>query len=357
VAAALRPDVVEAVYARDAYPRIAAALAAIAGGVPFSLAETLVAAAGVGLAALFARAVRGTGVPRGRRIAAGAVTVAAVAAVVYVIFLVLWGFNYHRLPVASSLGLNVVPSGRDELAAAAAELVALADRLRASVDEGPDGVIRLARGRDEALARAGLGFDAVSDRWPVLRGPKPSVKGARLSPVLARLGISGIFVPFTGEPHVNTTLPEWTIPFTAAHEVAHQRGFAREDEANYLAYLAGMHHPDPDARYSAGLEASLYALSALRRVDRAASGRIEGARGPGARRDLAALEAWRERYVGRAAAVNQRVNDAYLRSQGQADGVQSYGRMVDLLLAERRARATREPGSGLTGLPTGPAPP
>jgi len=178
------------------------------------------------------------------------------------------------------------------------------------------------------------------------------VRAALSSPVLARLGISGIFVPFTGEPHVNVTLPEWTLPFTAAHEVAHQRGFAREDEANYLAFVTGMHHPDPEARYSAAMEASLYAMGALRHRDPAAAERLEARRGPGPRRDLAALEAWRERYVGRVAAVNQRVNDAYLRAQGQADGVQSYGRMVDLILAQRRAAGTLLP----TGLPTGPGP-
>jgi uncharacterized protein DUF3810 len=155
--------------------------------------------------------------------------------------------------------------------------------------------------------------------------------------VLARLGISGIFMPFTGEANVDTTLPQWTLPFVAAHEVAHQRGFAREDEANFLAYASCTRHPDPTARYSAAMEASLYALGALRAVDAEAHRALEARRGPAVRRDLAALEEWRRRYESRAGAVNQKVNDAYLRAQGQ-DGVTTYGRMVDLLIAERRVR-------------------
>jgi hypothetical protein len=347
VAAAARPEVVERLYAQGAYPVIAAALAAAARRAPLSVAEAAVAV--MGAAGLFlvargaARAVRG-------RTFAGVIAVApraiALAAAIYLAFLLLWGLNYHRQPLAASVGLPVAAAGRDELAAACAELIALADTRRAEVGEDASGVARLSGGPAAALDRAGLGFDAADGRWAVLRGPRAVVKPALLSPVLARLGISGIFVPFTGEAHVNLTLPEWTLPFTAAHEVAHQRGFAREDEANYLAYATCSRHPDPEARYAAALMASAYALAALRRVDPAAYAGLEATRGPGTRRDLGALEAWRRRYAGRAAAANARVNDAYLRAQGQADGMASYGRMVDLLLAERR----------LTGLPTTPGP-
>ena len=344
VVASVRPDLVESVYSRRIYPAIARGLGAVAVRVPFSLAEAMVLCAALALVAA-AAAVARSEPNRTRRLASAALTVSAVVAWAYLAFLGLWGLNYQREPVASSLGLRVAPSAPGELAAAAEELAALADRLRGSVAEDAAGVTRLSRGRAEVMARAGLGFDAAAAQWPVLAGSAPAVKAARLSPILARLGISGIFVPFTGEPHVNVTLPDWTLPFTSAHEVAHQRGFAREDEANYLAFLSGMNHPDPEARYSVAMEASIYALGALRRVDASAAALIEARRGAGARRDLAVLEEWRARYLGRAAEVNQRVNDAYLRSQGQSDGVQSYGRMVDLLLAERRARAgtTQEP--------------
>jgi hypothetical protein len=186
-----------------------------------------------------------------------------------------------------------------------------------------------------ALARASLGFEALDDEWPVVAGERIPAKRVLLSPALALLGISGIFMPFTGEANVDTTLPEWTLPFVAAHEIAHQRGFAREDEANYLAYASCFRHPDPAARYSAVMEASLYALAALRTADPAAHHALQARRGPAVRRDLEALEAWRRKYESRAGAVHEKVNDAYLRVQG-TEGVTSYGRMVDLLLAERR---------------------
>jgi hypothetical protein len=182
------------------------------------------------------------------------------------------------------------------------------------------------------------GYERASRAFPWLTGFAAPPKAALLSPVLSRLGVSGIFSPFTGEPNVNTTLPPAEQPFSAAHEVAHQRGIAREDEANYVAYLACVGHPDRDFRYSGWLNAAQYTLGALYRADPAAHARA-ATWSPAVRRDLLALKAWADRYRGKATEVGRRVNDAYLRSQGQADGVRSYGRMVDLLLAERRKDA------------------
>jgi hypothetical protein len=166
-------------------------------------------------------------------------------------------------------------------------------------------------------------------------------KPVLLSPLMSYLGIGGIYAPFTGEANVNATLPDWDRPFTVCHELAHQRGFAREDEANYLAYLACRSHPDRDFQYSGTFQAALYVLGALYAADRPAYDAVRPSLPPPLERDLAALAAWRARYKSRLSRVQDRVNDTYLRTQGQREGVRSYGRMVDLLLAERRAAGRR----------------
>jgi len=63
---------------------------------------------------------------------------------------------------------------------------------------------------------------------------------------MSYLGIGGVYFPFTGEANVNISMPHTSIPFTACHEMAHQIGFAREDEANFIAYIACKNHPSPD---------------------------------------------------------------------------------------------------------------
>jgi len=337
-AASRHPAVVEDLYARRLYPVVAHAVSFVTGRLPFSLAEVGVV---VGLLAIVIVSVRFvvTWRRRARRpLRLRMARLAAAAAGVVLAFDLLWGFNYDRQPVATLLHYDVSPGRPEDLAALARDLIAEASRLREGLPEDGHGVLRLVDGRGGALGRARLGF---AGKTLEQRLPLPAMAGrpklVLLSPAMSYLGIAGIFIPFTCEANVNSTLPEWEIPFTAAHELAHQRGFAREEEANYVGYLACRAHPDRDFRYSGVFRASLYALAALAHADREAYGRLRGGLADPLRRDLAALAAWNRRYASRLSEVQERVNDTYLKTQGQAAGVQSYGQVVDLLLAERRA--------------------
>jgi hypothetical protein len=342
--AARHSETVEALYARRVYPAVARAVSLATGWMPFSLAEVVVLAGVLGIvlgaAYVLVRA-------RWRRwTAAGVVSAAARvfagAAVAVLAFDVLWGFNYDRAPVSALLRYDVAPAPAEELAALSAELLDRAAALREGLPEDGAGALRLTDGRRGAIVRAGRGYEApeVASRLPVPRLSAPP-KLVLFSPLMSYLGIGGIFIPFTCEANVNATLPDWEIPFTSAHELAHQRGFAREEEANYVGYLACRAHPDRDFQYSGTFRAALYALGALAQVDRPSYARLRGTVTAPLGRDLAVLAAWHRRYESRLGEVQERVNDAYLKTQGQADGVRSYGRMVDLLLAERRARRER----------------
>ena len=338
--AARHPEAVEALYARGVYPAVARAVSLATGWMPFSLAEVVVLAGALGIVlgaayvvvrARWRRWTAAGGVSAAARVLAG-------AAVAVLAFDVLWGFNYDRAPVAALLRYDLAPAPAEDLAALSAELLEQAAAFREGLPEDGAGVFRLTDGRRGALSRAGRGYAAaeVALRLPVPRLSAPP-KLVLFSPLMSYLGIGGIFIPFTCEANVNATLPDWEIPFTSAHELAHQRGFAREEEANYVGFLACRAHPDRDFRYSGTFRAALYALGALGQVDRSSYGRLRGRVTPPLGRDLAALAAWHRRYASRLGEVQERVNDAYLKTQGQADGVRSYGRMVDLLLAERRA--------------------
>lgn len=252
-------------------------------------------------------------------------------------FLALWGLNYHRETLARSAALEVRTSPGTELEALARDLVERANELRVGLPEDPEGVFRLGAGPHEAFARTAAGFEAARGRFPFLEVPSATPKVALFSPLLSRLAISGIYSPFTAEPLVNGEVPDPDLPFCAAHEAAHSVGFAREDEANYLASVTCRLHPDADFRYSGTMAASAYAMGALASVDRGSAERLHGVRSPAVVRDLDALAAWSARHEGRVAEASRRVNDAYLKAQGTPDGVRSYGRFVDLLLAERRS--------------------
>lgn len=332
--AARSPAFVERVFSRGAYPSVGGGLACLTAPAPFSIGEALLFAG-----AAFAVWRTGQAIRR-RQLSLGAALRRATIAVgaAYLAFLMLWGLNYQRQPFAVTAGLDARYATLAELVAVTARLTNDANQLRQALLEDEHGVMRLPDGGRAALLRTAAGFERAAGIHPILAGscarPKPLVA----SLLLSFLGIAGIYCPFTGEANVNMTVPDPDLPFDASHEVAHLRGFAREDEANYLGYLACRLHPDRDFRYSGVLTASLYAAQALGSVDPAARDRLIGTRSPAVARDVVAIAAWALRYRGPALELSRQVNNAYLRSQGQRDGIRSYGRMVDLLIAEARVR-------------------
>ena len=341
LAASASPPLVERLYWQRLYRVVSAMFAASSGRVPFSLGEALLWTGVGGAAAWTFRRLRQLVRARGRRRALLVSTLAdawAAAGALYLAFVILWGLNYRRPSYASLAGLDARPATVAELTAVCEKLIRETNHARDGLPEDAAGVVRLAGGRPEALRRAPAGYGEAARIEPVLAGASAPAKPVIVSTVLSYLGISGIFSPFTGEANVNMTLPDPDVPFAACHELAHARGFAREDEANYVGYLACTRHPDSDFRYSGLLAASVYAMNELARVDREGHAGLDARRAPGVRRDLAALAAWAERYRGPAERVSQAVNNAYLKSQGQKEGVRSYGRMVDLLIAEGRPR-------------------
>ncbi|HVD78146.1 MAG TPA: DUF3810 domain-containing protein [Vicinamibacteria bacterium] len=343
LAASGSPPLVERLYSQSFYRVVSATFTAALGRVPFSVGEALLWAGVGGAAAWTVRRLRRLVRARGRRRAVLVSTLAdgwAAAGALCLAFVILWGLNYRRPPYAVLAGLDARPATVGELTAVCERLIGETNRARDSVPEDAAGVAWLADGRPGALRRAPAGYGEAARMEPLLAGGSAPAKPVLISTVLSYLGISGIFSPFTGEANVNMTLPDPDVPFAACHELAHARGFAREDEANYVGYLACTRHPDSDFRYSGLLAASVYAMNELARVDREGHLRLDGRRAPGVRRDLAALVAWAERYRGPAERVSQAVNNAYLKTQGQKEGVRSYGRMVDLLIAEERSRLT-----------------
>ena len=178
---------------------------------------------------------------------------------------------------------------------------------------------------------------AAGETWPMLRGRYASPKPILGSALISYVGVGGIYIPFTGEPHVNIDVPASSIPFNVCHELAHQRGVAREDEANFVAFLVGLERGDADFAYSASLAGASYVIQAWQDVDPDGAAEVWSRRSSAVERDLAVKRAWRTAHEGAAQEAGEQVNNAYLRSNGVKDGHHSYGRVVDLMVAWRRA--------------------
>jgi hypothetical protein len=149
--------------------------------------------------------------------------------------------------------------------------------------------------------------------------------------------ITGVFFPFTMEANVNVDIPDYTIAATMMHELAHLRGFMREDEANYLSYLAGMKSDNIELQYSSTMLALVYAGNALYSQNPDLYFIIRDQYSEGVLKDIRAnSEYWTQYEDTVVSTISNKVNDTYLKANNQEDGVKSYGRMLDLLLAKYR---------------------
>lgn len=330
-------------YATRIYPYLSRAGNHISGLVPFSCGEALVFALAVFLVCLCifspVKIIRSKG-KRGILAVRLAVNLSIVVSILYFLFMADCGINYGRYSFAQTCGLKAEPSSQAELVQLCKNLAAKVSRLRPQLETDSRSVMKL---RQSDLSKTALeaanAYDQIGRDYPLLRpgyGPPKLVYASRL---MSRCDITGMFFPFTFEANVNADVPEYTIPVTMCHELSHLRGYMREDEANFIGYLVCEQSSDPDFQYSGNMLAFTYASNALFSADSEEAGQIFSSLDKGVRNDLDYNSAYWKQFEGPVAQVSDSVNDHYLKANRQDDGIKSYGRMVDLLLAEQRAKS------------------
>ena len=354
------PERVESLYTTGIYPLVVRIFSFLSGLVPFSLAELFTAAAALFVIGRVTWRFTGRfrqpapsgktptdekparpSAPRAvlRRLAYTAVFALAGAGALYAIFVVVWGLNYARPRLEHRLELPIGQISEAELVRLTTRVAAETTRFHrlaglpgAAVSKSPLDFAALSTAIDEA-------YDAIDLPGDPGPGRMSPVKPAVFSGLMSRLGISGIFVPFTGEPTVNTGPPDVAVAFTAAHEKAHQRAITHEGEASFAAYLAlSRQREHPYLSYAASFFAARHLLAAVRNADAEDRDRAWAAFGPGPRRDLDALNAFWAQHRGMVRGAARRVNDSYLRTMRIPDGARSYGTVVRLLIADLRQR-------------------
>ena len=259
------------------------------------------------------------------------------------LFVILAGVNYYRYSFTSYSKLYIRNSSVNELYNLCLELADEAADIRGQLriqggTEDENGVLQLSKTSWRDVSKTAEGsFEKLSEEYPVLGGHYGVPKPVLFSRFMSRMEITGIFWPFTMEANVNVDATEYSIPAAMGHELAHLRGFMREDEANFIAYLVCKQSDSLDFQYSGIMLALTYAGNELYRQDTGLYQQVRESYNVGMLADLREeYYYWKQFEDTVISTVSNSVNDTYLKVNNQDDGVKSYGRMVDLLLAEYR---------------------
>lgn len=299
--------------------------------VSFSVAEVLAAAALLGglfwlLRALVCLVVQRRLRPFVRRVLAlGAVCLWLLAGLDW-----LWNAAYYTQGVADRAGLAVQPYTVEELEAVTGEFARRAFQLASRVPRDEQG--QFAVSADECLRRGMQAYHALEEEFPFLK-----LEGVRAKPLVcsglqSALGFTGIYFPFTGEANVNVDAPTCLLPATIAHEMAHQRMVAAEEEANFVGIAACVTSEDEVFQYSGYLMGLIHLSNALYRVDPQGWAALRAEFSPQLVRDWQDNNdywAARRSFVEKTA---EQVYDSFLKGNDQSLGTRSYGACVDLLV-------------------------
>lgn len=240
------------------------------------------------------------------------------------------GINYYRESFETLSGIRRSPHTVSALEKLCARLTSEVNSRAELVRRGEDGGMALSAAAPEQARDA---MRALGAEYAPLDGYYPRPKGLLYASLLSWQQLSGVYSPFTIEANYNDDMPAYNQPFTMCHELSHLRGFMQEQEANFIAFLACSRSEELSFQYSAYLTAWVYSFNALYAQDREAALKFSEVLAAPARIDLTLNTVFWQRYEGRVAELSEQVNNSYLKANGQKDGVQSYGQLVDLLLS------------------------
>lgn len=331
------PKTVERLYSSTIYPYIAKAIGWVIGIFPISVAEVFL---GLIVIALIVLIILILVKPRtviknlGKFFHYGV----RFLGVMYILFYFLWGFNYYREDYMKISQMNNEPATLQELKELTADVINNVNLLRRGLEEDENGVFIMEDKFSELSNLAQVGFEDYNLGSLNLGGKYGRAKPVLLSKWMSYTGISGIYIPYTTEPNINIDIPHSFLPVTICHEIAHQRGFAKEDEANFIAYRASVNNPDERFRYSGYYLAMNSLMNDLYVRDQEAYSSLYTTISDKVKRDLDYDRSYWKSKEGPMEELSRNINDNYLKANNQEHGVASYSRVVELLLAEYKSR-------------------
>ncbi len=254
----------------------------------------------------------------------------SVIAYIYIIFVFTLGTGYQGSSVTEKLGMQRRGISADELYKTAEALTEAVNREADGVRFDSNGSSIMPYSVGELNKKLNDAYINASKKYDFIAPLRSNVKSVALSEPMTYTHIAGVYTFFTGEANVNINFPDYTLPYTMAHEMSHQRGIAPEDEANFMAYLVCMESDDPYIRYCGTQNLLEYVYSALSRADRSLYREVYSKLDAHVVNEMRAYNAFFEKYEENVvASVSGTINNTYLTLQG-TQGTRSYGLVADL---------------------------
>ncbi len=255
---------------------------------------------------------------------------------VYLVFNIFWGINYNRIGIAAQLNLKIEKYSVEDLKSINEVLV---EKINASKQILLQKSVLYPTNK-ELYLRTESAYKEVVKKYPFLHYEKLAIKTSMWGWLGNYTGFLGYYNPFTGEAQVNTTVPKFTQPFTTCHEVAHQLGYAKEMEANFVGYLAASSSADTLFQYSVYTDLFTYANRTLYFADSTSSLKYRKLLLPEVIADFKERRKFNMAHQSFAEPVVRFFYDKFLQSNEQPMGILSYDEVTAFIIAYYKKNGT-----------------
>jgi len=322
------PSFVETYYSNAIYPYVSSFLRIVLGWIPFSIGDLLI----FFFVFYSIRFVFLLFKNRFKNILHKVLGVTAFFSVLYFCFYFFWGLNYYREPLSKNLGYEKSKYTTKELVQLTEHLVTQLNTTHVIITRSDTLLVENPYTPKQMYLLAKDGYNQLSKKLPQFTYEYGRAKSSLMSLLQSYNGTSGYLNPLTGEAQVNRLIPKTSFPTTTCHEMAHQIGFAAENEANFVAFLASIHNEDIYFQYAAYRMGVQYAIFELYKRDPEQYKKLFKTLNKGIVKDFRASTAFWESYENPFEPIVKKGYNAYLKSNKQEKGVDSYNYVVDLLI-------------------------
>jgi hypothetical protein len=243
----------------------------------------------------------------------------------------LWGLNYYRQPLHESIGIDYKYT-TEELVSTTQRLIEKSNALHRELGYPDSTKIDLPYSQVEIFEMADEGYQNLANTYPKLAYTPPSIKKSGWSLGLTYMGYSGYYNPFSGEAQVNNLIKTYKFPVVSCHEMAHQVGYAAENEANFIATLATINNKNPYIQYAGYIFALRYCINEIARRDMATYEALLPTINFGILESYREMREFWSSYENPFEVISKHFYNYFLKANNQAKGIMSYSYMVALVV-------------------------
>lgn len=321
------PEFVESYYSNGLYIYISKIFRYILGWLPFSFGD-LVYGLGIIYALRWLYKNRKRILKDTKR---WLIDVASAVALLYFAFHLFWGLNYYRLPLHKNLNLKSDYT-TEQLVVVTKKLIEKSNTLHSEIEKNDTLKIVLPYSKSDIFKKTPEGYENLETVFPHLEYHPKSIKKSLFSYPLTYMGFSGYLNPLTNEAQVDGIMPIIKFPTTTAHEMAHQLGYAAENEANFIGFLASIHNDDIYFRYCGYTFGLRYCLNEIYRRDEALFDEMVETVNKGVLKNYEEVRLFWEAHENPIEPFFKIFYSGYLKANNQSKGMKSYSYVVALLV-------------------------